>query len=148
MPMMESSGISECVVCPLVSKKAKKRADLRRKGEAIMETFDSESPPKRKQESFSIHAPSSLVESRDVEGESRGPFEEMKERAEEEINGLLIKWDEDAHDQEQQHVSPRSDDGSREAGGELTETIGNALSREEAYNRRDSDCSGSDVYDM
>lgn len=50
MPMMELQGESECVVCPLVSKKAKKRAGLKRMGQAIMETFDSESPPKRLQE--------------------------------------------------------------------------------------------------
>jgi hypothetical protein len=48
MPVMENKGISECVVCPLVMKKAKKRADLRRKGKAILDTFDSDSSPKRK----------------------------------------------------------------------------------------------------
>jgi uncharacterized Zn finger protein (UPF0148 family) len=47
MPVMENKGISECVVCPLVFKKAKKRADLRRKGQAILDTFDSDSSPKR-----------------------------------------------------------------------------------------------------
>ena len=71
MPLMENSGISECVVCPLVTKKAKKRADLRRKGKAIMDTFDSESPPKRKQENNLMYDPKSEVECRDVEGESR-----------------------------------------------------------------------------
>jgi len=51
MPVMELLGKSSCVVCPLVTKKAKKRADLRRKGRAIRGTFtsDSESPMKQKQ---------------------------------------------------------------------------------------------------
>lgn len=150
MPLMESSGISECVVCPLVSKKAKKRADRRRKGKAIMDTFDSESPPKRKQENNLMDAPQSEVEPGDVEGESKGPFEEMKEKAEaqQEIDGLLIKWDDEAYEQEQQNDSPRSDEDSMAAGGEVFDTIENTLSREEVCDGDVSDCSGSDVYDM
>lgn len=53
MPIMQLRGKTSCVVCPLVSKKAKKRADLRRKGRVIMDTFDSESPTKRTSDSES-----------------------------------------------------------------------------------------------
>lgn len=56
MPMMELKGESECVVCPLVSKKAKKRAGLKRMGQAIMETFDSDSPPKRLAETLEFQS--------------------------------------------------------------------------------------------
>ena len=150
MPLMETSGISECVVCPLVSKKAKKRADLRRMGKVIMDTFDSESPPKRKHEHNRMNAPNTEVERRDVEGESRGPFEEMKEKAEaqQEINGLLIKWDDETYDQEQHNDSPRSDEDSREAGAEVFEAIENTPSRDEVRDGDHSDCTESDLYDM
>ena len=92
MPLMELSGNSECVVCPLVSKKAKKRADLRRKGQAIMETFSSDSPPKR------LHDPRKQLNEGYLAvehgSEARGPFEERAQE-QEDTQDLLINWEEE-----------------------------------------------------
>ena len=145
MPLMEFNGISECVVCPLVSKKAKKRAALIRKGQAIMATFDSDSPPKRKQDSSHVQSPKSPTDHRD-DGDSRGPFEAMKQRAEaeelEEIKGILINWDEDIQSEDHGNFSPQN----------CVQTINDTLLQDasecDESVQKESDCSGSDVYEM
>jgi uncharacterized Zn finger protein (UPF0148 family) len=99
MPVMERNGLSECVVCPLVSKKAKKRAAFKRRGMAqpSMDTFDSESPPKRTQETLSKNGEITLENLRDFsdflvnqqnehEDEARGPFDTLEDDYED-ING-------------------------------------------------------------
>jgi uncharacterized Zn finger protein (UPF0148 family) len=160
MPVMELNGVNECVVCPLVSKKAKKRADLIRMGQAIMDTFDSESPPKRKHERKPDHeGQSSMVEyqnlANDQELEAAGPFKDLKEQAQaqnlQRLEGLLIDWgEEEQFDEAEQQSSPHSDHGRSaiQVDNEVFYTMHSIPVGDEARDELNSDCSESDVYDM
>lgn len=160
MPVMELNGVNECVVCPLVSKKAKKRADLIRMGQAIMDTFDSESPPKRKHERKPVHEEqNSMVNYRNSEIgqelEAVRHFEELKEQAQAEnhqrLEGLLINWaEEEQFDETEGKFSPNSDYCRNEGqvDQEICYTMHSTHVGEEARDELNSECSGSDVYDM
>jgi hypothetical protein len=160
MPVMELNGVNECVVCPLVSKKAKKRADLIRMGQAIMDTFDSESPPKRKHERKPVHEEqNSMVNYRNSEIgqelEAVRHFEELKEQAQAEnhqrLEGLLINWaEEEQFDETEGKFSPNSDFCRNEGqvDQEICYTVHSTHVGEEARDELNSECSGSDVYDM
>ena len=154
MPVMELNGVNECVVCPLVSKKAKKRADLIRMGQAIMDTFDSESPPKRKPERKPDHdEQNSMVEyqklGNDQELEAAGPFKELREQAQaqnlQRLEGLLVDWGD-----EEQFDSPNSDYGKSAVNvdQEVFYKTNSTPVGDEARDELNSECSGSEVYDM
>lgn len=120
MPMMERDGVTECVVCPLVSKKAKKRAHSKRMGQA-MGTFDSEASPwlshgaqQHLQDQLNEHvdhpqevikhqtSPSRALEARKS---SNDTFDER-----EPIQGEHIDWEEREFDQTERMSFPDDDD--------------------------------------